>query len=126
MRTYILIHKLGQLNLLTHCGLIKPYGNIDLDQNWLRWWLVAWSHHTITWTNADNSSVRSCDIPLWAVSQEVHNISILDLSLKITNLRSQLHLPGVNEFIKTSVNYLLYGCLKMNLQIYKYLQTGIH
>ena len=32
-------------DMLTHCGLVMPYGNIDLDHNWLRLWLVAWQCH---------------------------------------------------------------------------------
>ena len=27
---------------LTHCGQVTPYGDIDLGQHWLRWWLAAW------------------------------------------------------------------------------------
>ena len=42
--------------------------------------------------------MRYCGIHLSAVSQEIINIYILDMSLKITNLNVQLHLPGVNEF----------------------------
>ena len=30
---------------------MTQYGNINLDQHWLRQWLVAWWHQTITWTN---------------------------------------------------------------------------
>ena len=29
---------------LIHCGLVMPFGDIDLDQHWLRWWLDAWRH----------------------------------------------------------------------------------
>ena len=25
-----------------HCGLVTPYGDIDLGQHWFRQWLVAW------------------------------------------------------------------------------------
>ena len=38
---------------LNHCGLGTTYGNIDLVQYWLRKWLVAWQHQTITWINVD-------------------------------------------------------------------------
>ena len=41
---------MGSTQQLTHCGLVKTYGNIDLAQNWLRYWLVAWRHQAITWT----------------------------------------------------------------------------
>ena len=40
---------------LTHWGPVMPYGNRDLDQHWLRQWLVAWWHQTITWTSVDLS-----------------------------------------------------------------------
>ena len=35
---------------LNHCGLVTPYGNMDLGQHWLRLWLVAWWHQAITLT----------------------------------------------------------------------------
>ena len=38
---------------------MTPYGNIDLSQHWLRWWLVAWKHQTIVYTHVDWPSVRS-------------------------------------------------------------------
>ena len=44
---------------LTYCGLVTPYGNRILGQHWLRYWLVAWQHQAITWTNIDWSSVKS-------------------------------------------------------------------
>ena len=51
---------------LTHWGLVTPFGDIDLGQHWLRWWLVAWRHQAITWTNVD-LSVRSRGILLRAI-----------------------------------------------------------
>ena len=30
-----------------------PYDKIDLDQDLLREWLVAWLQQAITWTNVD-------------------------------------------------------------------------
>ena len=44
---------------LTHCGLETPYGNIDLAQNWLKYWLVAWRHQAIARTNVNLSSVTT-------------------------------------------------------------------
>ena len=46
---------------LTHCGLVTPYGYITC-QHWLKWWLVAWQHQAITWSNVNLSSERSRDI----------------------------------------------------------------
>ena len=37
-------------NELTHCGLVTPYGDINLWQHWLRQWLAAWRHQAIAWT----------------------------------------------------------------------------
>ena len=42
------------LNELTHCGLVTPYGNIDLGQHWLRWWLAALLLQAKTWINVDS------------------------------------------------------------------------
>ena len=58
---------------------------------------VAWRHQAITWTNVDLSSVRSCGIHLGAISEERLEISILDLTLKNTNLKLQPHHPRANE-----------------------------
>ena len=41
-----------------------------------------------------NHPVRYCGMHMRAISQELHRISITDLSLKITNLRSQMHILG--------------------------------
>ena len=48
--------------LLTYCVLATPYGDIDLGQHWLRWWLVAWWHQAIAWTNVGLPSVGFCVI----------------------------------------------------------------
>ena len=44
-----------KIKTLTWCGLVTPNG--DIDQHWLRWWLVAWWHQAITGTNVHLSSV---------------------------------------------------------------------
>ena len=61
---------------LTHCGLVKPYGDINLCQHWLKQWLVAWQHQAITWTNVDLSSLRTSGIHLRAILQEIHQPSV--------------------------------------------------
>ena len=48
--------------VLIHCGLVMPYGDINLGRHWYRWWLVAWWHQAITWSNVDLSPVRFRDI----------------------------------------------------------------
>ena len=73
--------------MLTHCGLVTPYGDRDLGQHWLRQWLVAWLHQAITWTNVDLSSVRSSGVHLRPISQEIPQPSVTEISLKITCLK---------------------------------------
>ena len=34
-------------------SFVMPDGDLDLGQHPLRWWLVAWWHQAITWTNVD-------------------------------------------------------------------------
>ena len=74
------------LNVLTHCGLVMPYGDRDLGQHWLRWWLAAWWDQAITWTNVDLSTVRFSGIHVREihVSQEIPQPSITKINLKIT------------------------------------------
>ena len=54
--------------------------------------------------------MRSCGFHLRAILQEMPQVCILDLSLKITNLRLQLHLPGANE-----LTYLFLKFLKLSI-----------
>ena len=60
---------------------------------------LAWRHQAITWTNADLLSQVFCGIHLRTISQEMLEITILVISLKITNLRLQPHILGANELI---------------------------
>ena len=71
---------------------MTPYDDIDLGQHYFRPWLVAWRHLF------DLTSAKSCGVHLRAISQEI--LEILDMCLKITNIRLQLH-PKVSV-IKTS------------------------
>ena len=52
---------------LTKCGLVMPYDDKALGQHWFRWWLLAWRHQDITWTNVDLSTVKFYDIHLRAL-----------------------------------------------------------
>ena len=55
--------------------------------------VMAW-HQAITWVHVDLTSKVFCVIHLWALlSQKILKTSILDMSLKITNLRLQPHRP---------------------------------
>ena len=83
---------------LTHCGLVTPYGGMDLGQHWFREWLVAWRHQAITRTNVDLSSIRHSRIHLRAISQEIPQPWILKIdSLKFNYLQFHSNLPGANE-----------------------------
>ena len=62
---------------------MTPYGDINLGQ-------------AITWTNVDLSSVRSNDIYLMAILQDVPQLSITEFSLKIAYATFHSNLPGDN------------------------------
>ena len=78
-----------------------PYDIIEVGQHGFRKWLGA-----VTWTPVDLSSVRSG--LLWYSPEgnftEMLEISVFDISLEITNLRLQPHLPGATEF-KLAASY---------------------
>ena len=82
---------------LTHCGLVMPYGDINLGQHWLRKWLVVWQHRAITWTNVGLSSVGPYDMHL-IISQEILKNSFKNMNKKVTFLEILPHLPitGIN------------------------------
>ena len=62
--------------ILTHCGLVKPYGNISLDQHWLR------LPEPILTNQKCCLSVFICG----EILQEMLKIFILYMSLKLSNL----------------------------------------
>ena len=82
---------------LIHCGLVTPYGEIDLGQHWLRQWLVAWQHQAITWTNVDLSSGSSNDIHLRVISQDIPQPWNTYINLEIIFLKCYSNLPEANE-----------------------------
>ena len=43
-----------QITLLTHCGLVMPYSDIDLGQHWFWWW-----HQALTWSKVELIAVKS-------------------------------------------------------------------
>ena len=57
-----------------------------------------WRYQAITWPNVDLSVVKSNDIHLRAISQEIPQPSITKLSLIITYGKFHWNLPGTNEF----------------------------
>ena len=82
---------------LTQCGLVMPYGGTDLGQHWRRYWLVAWQHQAITWTNVDLSLIRSSDNHQKVISQKIPQPSIIKISWRITYLKFHSNLPGAND-----------------------------
>ena len=58
--------------LLSHCGLVMPTGDIGLGKHWLRLWLATWRHQAITLTNCDLSSVMPSEIHLKSLSHKIH------------------------------------------------------
>ena len=56
-------------------------------------------HQAIIWTIVDSSLVRSIDIHLRAVSQEMPQLSITRISLKITYSKSGSNFSEANELI---------------------------
>ena len=54
-------HYPGTLSL-NHCSVVTLCGHIDLIRHWPWQGLIAWRQQDITWTNVDQSSVRSREI----------------------------------------------------------------
>ena len=98
----LLVHILANREVLTHCGLVMPYNEIDLGRHWLRQLLLVWRHQAITWTNVDLSSVGFfCVIHLRAISQDV--LMNLIKCPDITHSKSLPHLPKDNDLIHTDI-----------------------
>ena len=64
---------------VSHAGLVTAYGVIELK-----------------WNDVDLQSVRSSDIHLKAISQEISQPSTTEVSFKMTRLKFHLNLPGVS------------------------------
>ena len=73
--------------------VVTPCGDTDSGQILLRYWLSAWQHQAITWVIVNTSLVRYCSIYMRAISQDIFKISVINMSLEITNSSLQLHLP---------------------------------
>ena len=69
--------------LLTHCGLVTPYGDKDLGQYWLKLWLIAWWHQAIIWTNVDLLFAGTSDFNLRAILPDITHPSITKIGFKI-------------------------------------------
>ena len=60
----------------------------------------------ITWTDVDESSVKSSDIHTRAISQEMPQPLITKICLKITYLKFHSNFPGNNELKDNTSNAL--------------------
>ena len=63
------------------------------------WVNIGSDNPAITWTNVDRSSVKSNDIHIREISQEMPQRSITKICLKITCLKFHSNFPGANELI---------------------------
>ena len=50
------------------------YGDINLGQHWLKWWLVGWRHKFITWTNVNLPKII-CGFHLRNFALSTHNLN---------------------------------------------------
>ena len=91
----------------TYYGFVMPFGNMDLDQHWLRQWLVAWRHQAIIWTNVDYPSQKFCDIYLRASLQWVPKLLFCMVCLKSILLKLLPHPPGSMNKSETDTNFQL-------------------
>ena len=95
-----------------HCGLLTPYGDIELGQHWLRQWLVAWRHHAITWANVDLSRFNN-------ILHETLQPSITKISSQFLVLKFNSNLPGANElkegYLKLRFANCRTFCLDLNV-----------
>ena len=66
---------------LTKCGLVMPYGNIDI-------------HNSSSGNGLLSDGTKPLTEPMLNNHQWSLLASILDMSLNLTNLRLWLHLPG--------------------------------
>ena len=101
-------------NKSTHSGLV------NLGQHRLRYWLGAWWHQAITWTNIDLPSKAICDIELKAISQEalMNSDTVKTLGLSpdrghiLVIYLQRLHFLNHNhislwQWVKTKRNHML-------------------
>ena len=77
-------------------GLVMPHENINLYQHWLRWWLFAWQHQTIAWTNADFRLIRFCGLNLREILQRNTELLFCTMNLKIMILILLPYFSGSN------------------------------
>ena len=108
----------------THCGLLAPYGDIDLDKYWLRQWLVTLRHQDSIrpiFTNHQGTTVA-------CISEQFY---MKWHQLESPFLKSLPHLPGASRLnthpisAKASILFIiiLYWWLKYISKIPHYFVT---
>ena len=97
----------SRTGILTHCGPVMPYGNINLGQYWLRQWLVSWWHKATTWTNGGLPPMGFRGTQLRPISHKLPQISIYKMGLKIILLKLLPHLPGANKMMHCSMDNMV-------------------
>ena len=70
-----------------------------------------------TWTNVDWSSVKSSDIHIRAISQEMPQPSITKICMKSMCLKFHSNFPGANELIHSQLGSFLDNEFKFKIQI---------
>ena len=80
--------------------LINAQWHHRFGQHWLRLWLSAWRHKTITWTNVDLSSVRFSGIHLRVVSYAMPQASTTKVAFQINHLKFNWNLQGYIEVLQ--------------------------
>ena len=73
----------------------------------------CWRHQAITWTNIDWSSMKSSDIHIGAISQQMPQSSITKICLKIT-----FEFPRANELMNWTFTFWTYLFQVISLQMY--------
>ena len=85
-----------QWEILTHCGLWPSDTIWQQRSGSTLAQVMAWRHQAITWTNVDWSSVKSSDIHIRAISQEMPQPSITKICLNFTCLKFHSNFQGAN------------------------------
>ena len=92
----LLISGSGWINSLGPSGAIWRHRSGSILAQVMACWLTAPSHYLLTY---QLSSLRSSDIHPTAVSQEMPQPTVTELSLKITYRNFHSNLPGANELV---------------------------
>ena len=97
---------------LTHCGLVAPYGDIDLGHHWFRRCLVVWRHQTIILNNVN--STRYCGTHVIPISLKVLKRSIRS-NKKISSKNKLIKLFPHLSVVHSTTNYQSACALKIHL-----------